>query len=105
MSTPDDAIINGEQEGQTYRLRLEGGGVVVDREVEEAVALQIIAAVMGGGTLPRVFAGAQVARAVDLPRSGTPRGGVAGPSARSYIEEFEPKRNVDMILVLAAYVT
>src|SRR5712691_7867544 len=105
MSDQNDETTNGAPKGETYKLTLKGGGLTVDREVDEATALQIIAAVMGGGSLPRVFAGGQGgARAADLQRSGTPRSGVAGLSARGYMEEFEPKRNVDKILALAAYV-
>jgi hypothetical protein len=105
MSDQNEETTTSVPKGEIYKLRLEGGGVVVNREVDEAVALQIIAAVMGGGSLPRVFsAGQGGARAVDLPRSGPPRSGVVGLSPREHMEEFEPKRNVDKILALAAYV-
>src|ERR1044072_7396425 len=94
-----------EQKGETYKLTLEGGGVAVKREVDETTALQIIAAVMGGGGLPRVVAGSRSGgRAPDLARSG-PRTSDGGLSARGYMEEYEPKRNVDKILVLATYIT
>src|SRR5581483_1865439 len=101
---PEDAT-NGEPKGETYSLTLKGGGLNFDRKVDEATALQIIAAVMGGGALPRVLCGGQGgARAADVSHSAPQRGSVGGLSARGYIEEHGAKRNVDKILALAAYV-
>lgn len=104
MSDQNEEAASGAPQSITYKLRLEGGGVVVDREVDEAVALEIIAAVMGGAAQPPVSPGQGEARAVDRLRTGSSRRGVTGTSARDYMDEYEPKRNVDKILVLAAYI-
>ena len=79
---------------------------MVDRDVDEATALQIVAAVMGGGPLHRaVAAGQGGAHAAGLSRAGAaPRGAGGGLSQRGYIEDSEAKRNVDKILALATYI-
>jgi len=105
MSEQSEGPTHDAPKGQTFTLRLEGGGVIVEREVDEATALDIITAVMGRGNLSRVVtAGHAGARTTDLPRSSTPRSGGLAPSARGYIEQYEAKRNVDKILALAAYI-
>jgi hypothetical protein len=67
--------------------------------VDEATAFQILAAVMGGAALSRVTA--RGAHAVDLPRPRPTAG--ERLSLREHMDEFEPKRNPDKILAIAAY--
>ena len=102
MSQQTDSATNDTPKGETYKLTLTGGGLSVDREVDEATAFQIVAAVMGGAPLPRVTsAGVGGAHAADLVRS---RRSAAGRlSLREHMDEFEPKRNPDKILAIAAY--
>lgn len=102
MSAEDEETTNGAPKGETYKLTLKGGGFSFDREVDEATAFQIVAAVMGGATLPRVTsAGAGSAHAVDLVRQ---RPAAADRlSLREHMDELEPKRNPDKILAIAAY--
>lgn len=104
MSEQAEETTNRTPKGETYKLTLKGGGLSVDREVDEATAFQILAAVMGGATLPRVTSGGGGgAHAVDLTRA---RPHAAGRlSLREHMDEFEPKRNPDKILAIAAYLT
>src|SRR5262245_42717489 len=88
MIEANEETVNGTSTVGLYHLRLEGAGLLVDREVDEGVALRIIAAVMGGGVpAPRVLSGGDgEARAGEPERpvqSGTP---IAGLSARGYID-------------------
>jgi hypothetical protein len=102
MSDQANTTTNDAPKGETYKLTLEGGGLKVDREVDEAVALQILAAVMGGGGVP--FGGPSGGiRTAQVP----PRSTLAGArlSLREHMDEFEPKRNPDKILAIAAYLT
>lgn len=88
---------------ESYKLTLKGGGLSIEREVDEPTALQILATVMGGTTSPpRVTsAGSGAAHAADISR---PRPRVAGQlSLREHMDEFDPKRNPDKILAIAAY--
>lgn len=95
---------NEAAKGEIYKLILKGGGLSIDRDVDEATAFEILAVVMGGATLPRVTSGGSgTARAVDLPRSRPPAGGRL--SLREHMDEFEPKRNPDKILAIAVYLT
>lgn len=105
MSEQDEEATDAAPTRATYNLTLAGGGLTIEREVDEATALQIIAAVMGGGTLPRVASGGHGgARAADLSRPALQHGSTGGLSARGYIDEHDAKRNVDKILALATYV-
>lgn len=104
MSDQTDETTDEAPKGETYNLTLTGGGLSVNREVDEATAFQILAVVMGGATLPRVTSGGSGgAHAVDLPRSRPPAAGRL--SLREHMDEFEPKRNPDKILAIAAYLT
>ncbi|MDQ3572065.1 MAG: hypothetical protein M3383_04310 [Actinomycetota bacterium] len=82
----------------TYELRLKGGGITVEREIDEEAALQILATVMGGGE-------ALTAARTTGKQSATTaaRGPSRGRSLREYLDEVEPKRNVDKILAIASY--
>jgi hypothetical protein len=102
MSEQTEETTNGAPEGETYHLTLTGGGLSVNREVDEATAFQILGVVMGGVTLPRVTSAGSGAR-VDMPLSRAPAGGRL--SLREHMDEFEPKRNPDKILAIAAYLT
>jgi hypothetical protein len=91
-------------ESVTYKLTLKGGGLSVDREVDQATAFQILAAVMGGATRPAVtLSGRGAAHTVDVTRPQPPA--VGGLSLREHMDEFEPRRNPDKILAIAAYLT
>jgi hypothetical protein len=101
MSEQNQETTNGAPKGETYSLTLTGGGLSVNREIDEATAFQIVAVVMGGATLPRVSSAGSGGARVDAPLSGAP---VAGRlSLREHMDEFEPKRNPDKILTIAAY--
>lgn len=76
----------------TYKLKLEGDGVTVNREIPETVALEILAAVMGGSPTPR---------AGRVPARGGSAG--RGPSLREHFDDVEPKRNPDKILAIAYF--
>jgi hypothetical protein len=97
-----EAATSATPKGETYKLSLKGGGLTVDREVDEATAFQILAVVMGGATLPRAKSGGTAsAHAPDLTPS---RPSAAGRlSLREHMDEFDPKRNPDKILAIAAY--
>jgi len=102
MTPQTDETINGASKGETYKLTLEGGGLKVNREVDEAVALQVLAAVMGGGGIsPTVLSGGT--RSAQPSQSRTQTGSLL--SLREHMDEFEPKRNPDKILAIAAYLT
>lgn len=79
----------------TYKLKLEGGGVTVDREVSEDQARQIVAVVMGGAAL-----------AAPLTRSAS---GIVTPRAsgqtglREFIDQVSAERNPEKILAIGAY--
>jgi hypothetical protein len=104
MSEQAEETTNGGPKPETYNLTLTGGGLSVNREVDEATAFQIVAVVMGGATLPRVTSGGSGgARAVDMPGSRLPAAGRL--SLREHMDKVEPKRNPDKILAIAAYLT
>jgi hypothetical protein len=83
-------------EGATYELTLKGQGVEVDRKVDEEVALQILATVMGGGQVTG-------ARPPVRQRPVQSRADGRGQALREYLDEVQPKRNVDKILAVASY--
>lgn len=89
---------------ETYKLTLQGGGLSVDREVDQATAFQILAAIMGGASpLPvAVGGGGRSAAATELFR---PRGAAARLSLREHMDEVGATRNPDKILAIAAYLT
>jgi hypothetical protein len=84
----------------TYDLTLKGAGLTIERKVTEAVALSVIATVMGAdaGRVPQPrnlgVAGA---------RAGV--GGAPALTAGEYLSSVEPKRNPDKILAFGAYLT
>lgn len=81
-----------------YELSLKGGGITVEREIDEESALQILATVMGRGQA------SAAPRTTDKHSAPTAaRGSGRGRSLREYLDEVEPKRNVDKILAIASY--
>jgi hypothetical protein len=92
---------------KSYKLSLTGDGLSVEREVTEDVALQILAAVMGGAA-PAArqhhaggrASGRHQAPSVPLATVGTTPGRL---SLREYLLQVEAKRNVDKILAIAAF--
>lgn len=97
----DAATQEATEATPSYQLTLEGGGLKVEREVDEAAALQIVAIVMGGGApiqRPRLGGGAAPA----------PSTTAAAPAARElslreYLNEVEAKRNLDKIVAIGAF--
>lgn len=90
---------------RAYQLRLAGKGLTVEREVAEDVALDIVAIVMGAGP---TTSGARTradgpATARRLATSGGGGRTRRGMSLREYLDEVEPKRNVDRILAIGSY--
>jgi hypothetical protein len=102
MSDQNDETTRGASKGETYKLTLTGGGLSVDREVDEATAFQIVATIMGGGALPRATSGGG-ANVGDLPRSRP--SAVGRLSLREHMDELEPRRNPDKILAIGVYIT
>src|SRR4029079_17260039 len=84
-------------EGRTYELSLKGEGITVDRHVDEAIALQVLAIVMGGAA-----AAGGTGQQPGKPTQVLP-GATSAQSLREYLDEADPKRNVDTILAIAAY--
>jgi hypothetical protein len=101
MSSQNEEPADGDPRGETYKLTLKGGGVTVERNVDEGTAFQILAAVMGGAALPRVSVGAGAAPLIDTPRTTATAAGRL--SLREHMDEHEPKRNPDKMLTIAAY--
>jgi hypothetical protein len=94
---------NNQPQPETYKLTLEGGGVKVDRHVDEDVALQILAAVMGGRA-PRLSSRMTAPFPSETPRPDRSRG-LGDLSVREYMDDVEPKRKVEKILAIAGYLT
>lgn len=82
--------------GPSYQLILKGGGITLEREVGEDIALEIVSVVMGGS---RAAAPRREAR----PTQGGSRTAPRGQSLREYFDEVEPQRNVEKILAIASY--
>ena len=86
-----------QDETRTYKVTLVGEGTSFERDITEAVALEILATIMGDAP-PSARSGAIQA---EVPRTGAGSG--RAQSVREYIDQSEPKRNVDRILAIAGY--
>jgi hypothetical protein len=96
-----DRNVHSASQSDSYKLTLTGGGLTVDRDLDQATAFQVLAVVMGGATLPPIQSvSTGGGRVADLPRTHTAVGRL---SLREHMDEFEPKRNPDKILAIAAY--
>lgn len=93
-----DTATGGEESEPTYKLSLEGAGMTLKRGVPEQVALDIIAAVMGGSA-----AAGPARRSSARDSAGRVDRGGAAQSLREHLNEIEAKRNVDKILGIAVY--
>lgn len=87
-----------ESDTRKYTLSLKGDGMTVDREIDEGTALEVVALVMTGGTAVEAGDGIVVRHSVPRPRRG-------GQSLREYIDEVEAKRNPEVILAIAKYIS
>jgi hypothetical protein len=88
-----------------FRVTLKGPGITVDREVDQATAVQVMTLVIGlpsqEGRTPSPLPPAEQP-APDAARVPIVPGG-ARLSLREYFDQAEPKRNPDKILTIAAY--
>ena len=82
-----------------YALSLKGDGMAVEREIDEATALEVVALLMsGGGTIP-VSESRGIKHQIPRARSRGKQG------LREYMDSVEAKRNPDKILAIANYAT
>lgn len=88
---------------QTYALSLKGEGMTVDRKIDEATALEVIAIVMSsaGGTTTTTTATGDTMRDSRSQATRTRRRGAQ--SLREYLDAVDAKRNPDKILAIARH--
>lgn len=97
---------NIEKEASSgYRLTLKGDGITVERDISEVLAKDIIAMILGGGTLqasPKFPTSSTVIpqqnHGQQQNSSGTPR-----KSLREYLNEVGARKNPQKILAIAGY--
>jgi hypothetical protein len=85
---------------RTYSLSLKGDGMTVDRNIDEATALQVLSLVMRSkGTITTPPPPTRE------PSISMPHAGAGGQSLREYLDDVEAKRNPDKILAVAKYLS
>lgn len=98
---------------ESYKVKLEGAGLTLEREVEKSIGEQIAVLIIAGIPAAKATAGN-----VDVGRTGftagtgagarvpTPTGGAAGSSlsVREFLNAHEPKRTPDKIAAIGVYI-
>lgn len=97
---------NIEKEASSgYRLTLKGDGITVERDISEVLAKDIIAMILGGGTLqtgPK-FPTSSTAMPQQNHSQQQNSSGVPRKSLREYLNEVGARKNPQKILAIAGY--
>jgi len=102
----DDGQLQTKPASIEYEVSVRGGGLAFERTVQESVALQVLAVVMGGGVASPP-AGASPGFAIPKAPTGTPpaAGSDGEPplTVGEFLADASAKSNPDKITAIAAY--
>lgn len=98
MASKDKVLAEGE-----FHLELRGGGLSLDRIVNEAVAQHIVAVVMTGAAPAGQGGGAQIGGGI--PAGGGAAAGLGGQSPKAFLAQKRPATDIERIVCLAYYLT